>query len=173
MFFSCSENVPQLGPIAASSTSPHNLSLSWSTESGHFDGFVVRVSDSEHQTDTLEFRLSGEARNKTLTNLMDDTSYEIELYGISHGRYTSSVFTNAVTGTAYFTYCIFLDLYYIYIYIYILKCTKSKTDVHYDQLLFLEFAIKIIYTYSMGYSVSYVVTSNQYLISCDFSHSVG
>uniref|UniRef100_A0A3P8RBU0 Zmp:0000000846 n=1 Tax=Astatotilapia calliptera TaxID=8154 RepID=A0A3P8RBU0_ASTCA len=44
------EDIPQLGPIAASSASPHNLSLSWSTVSGHFDGFVIRVSDSEQQT---------------------------------------------------------------------------------------------------------------------------
>ncbi|XP_047426053.1 tenascin isoform X2 [Mugil cephalus] len=92
------EDVPQLGPIAASSASPHNLSLSWSTVSGHFDGFVVRVSDSEQQSDTLEFRLNGEARDFTVSNLMDATGYDIELYGISHGRHTSSVLAHAATA---------------------------------------------------------------------------
>ncbi|XP_032395488.1 tenascin isoform X2 [Etheostoma spectabile] len=92
------EDVPQLGPIAASSVSPQNLSLSWSTVSGHFDGFVIRVSDPEQQSDTLEFRLPGEARNITISNLMDATGYDIELYGISHGRHTPSVLAHAVTA---------------------------------------------------------------------------
>ncbi|XP_074473435.1 tenascin isoform X1 [Sebastes fasciatus] len=92
------EDVPQLGPIAASSVSPHNLSLSWSTVSGHFDGFVIRVSDPEQQSDTLEFRLPGEARIITISNLMDATGYDIELYGISHGRHTPSVLAHAVTA---------------------------------------------------------------------------
>ncbi|XP_028317997.1 tenascin isoform X2 [Gouania willdenowi] len=96
--FSHSEEVPQLGPVAASSPSPHDLSLSWSTVSGHFDGFVIRVSDPEHQSDTLEFRLDGEARNFTLSKLMDDTGYDVELYGISHGRHTPSVLTHTVTA---------------------------------------------------------------------------
>nr|XP_033502699.1 tenascin isoform X2 [Epinephelus lanceolatus] len=92
------EDVPQLGPIAASSVSPHNLSLSWSTVSGHFDGFVIRVSDPEQQSDTLEFTLPGEARNITVSNLMDATGYDIELYGISHGRHTPSVLAHAITA---------------------------------------------------------------------------
>ncbi|XP_053267565.1 tenascin isoform X2 [Pleuronectes platessa] len=93
------EDLPQLGPIAASSASPHNLSLSWSTVSGHFDGFVIRVSDSEQQSDPLEIRLPGEIRNITVSNLMDATGYDIELYGISHGRHTPSVLTHAVTAS--------------------------------------------------------------------------
>ncbi|KAM8872494.1 tenascin-like isoform 1-T1 [Synchiropus picturatus] len=91
------EQVPQLGPLAAAPASPHNLSLSWSTLSGHFDGFVVRVSDSEQQSDPLEFRLPGGVCNITIANLMDATGYDVELYGISHGRQTPSVLTHAVT----------------------------------------------------------------------------
>lgn len=100
----CSEDAPQLGVLTASSVSSHNLSLSWETVSGHFDGFVIRVSDQ--QSDTLEFKLPAEARNITIPNLTDDTAYDIELYGISYGRHSSSVSARAVTGTAYFT-CIF------------------------------------------------------------------
>ncbi|XP_035811952.2 tenascin isoform X3 [Amphiprion ocellaris] len=92
------EDVPQLGPIAASSGSPHNLSLSWNTVSGYFDGFVIRVTDSEQQSDPLEFRLPGEVRNFVVSNLMDATGYDIELYGISHGRNTPSVLAHAVTA---------------------------------------------------------------------------
>uniref|UniRef100_A0A096LYY8 Tenascin Ca n=1 Tax=Poecilia formosa TaxID=48698 RepID=A0A096LYY8_POEFO len=92
------EDVPQLGPIVASSANPHYLSLYWNILSGHFDGFVVQVSDSEQQSDTLEFRLPSEARNITIPNLMDDTGYDIEVYGISHGRRTPSMFVHAVTA---------------------------------------------------------------------------
>ncbi|XP_015243022.1 PREDICTED: tenascin-like isoform X1 [Cyprinodon variegatus] len=92
------EEVPLLGPIFASSANPHYLSLHWNTLSGSFDGFVLQVSDSEQQSDTLEFRLPGEARNFTIPNLMDDTGYDIELYGISHGRRTPSVYVHALTA---------------------------------------------------------------------------
>ncbi|MEQ2202636.1 hypothetical protein XENOCAPTIV_010194, partial [Xenoophorus captivus] len=88
-----------LGPIVTSSASPHYLSLHWNTLSGHFDGFVIQVSDSEQQSDTLEFRLPGEARTISVPNLMDDTGYDIEVYGISHGRRTPSVFVHALTGS--------------------------------------------------------------------------
>uniref|UniRef100_A0A8C6L0B0 Tenascin C n=1 Tax=Nothobranchius furzeri TaxID=105023 RepID=A0A8C6L0B0_NOTFU len=93
------EDVPKLGPLAASSMSPHNLSLFWNTVSGHFNSFVVQVSDPEQLSDPLEFRLPGEVRNVTVTNLTDDSGYDVELYGISHGRRTPSVFAHAVTGT--------------------------------------------------------------------------
>lgn len=103
MFFFCSEDVPQLGPLAAASVSPHDLSLSWSTVSGHFDGFVIRVSDPVQQYNTQELRLPGKARNITISNLMDDTAYDIELFGISHDIHTPSVFAHAVTGIVHFS----------------------------------------------------------------------
>lgn len=71
--------------------------------SGHFDGFVIRVIDPEQQSDTVEFRLPSEARNVTISNLMDATGYDIELFGISHGRHTPSVLAHAVTGITYFS----------------------------------------------------------------------
>ncbi|XP_056146263.1 LOW QUALITY PROTEIN: tenascin-like [Lampris incognitus] len=92
------EDVPQLGAISASSVNPHNLTLSWSTISGHFDGFVVRVSDSEQLFETLEFRVPGDVLNITVSNLVDATGYDIELYGISHGRRTPSVLAHVITA---------------------------------------------------------------------------
>uniref|UniRef100_A0A8C7GC26 Tenascin Ca n=1 Tax=Oncorhynchus kisutch TaxID=8019 RepID=A0A8C7GC26_ONCKI len=91
------EAVPQLGSIAVSESSPDNFTLSWGTVAGHFDGFVIRVGDPEQLFDTLEFTPSGEVRNITVTGLVDGTDYDIELYGISHGRRTPSVLAHAVT----------------------------------------------------------------------------
>nr|XP_057910860.1 tenascin-like [Doryrhamphus excisus] len=92
------EDAPLLGPVAASSPSPHNLTLTWSTVSGHFDGFVVRVSDSEQQSEPQEFSLPGDTRKLIVSNLMDATSYNVELYGLSHGRRTPSVVAHVATG---------------------------------------------------------------------------
>ncbi|XP_071008670.1 tenascin isoform X3 [Oncorhynchus clarkii lewisi] len=93
------EAVPQLGSIAVSKSSPDNFTLSWGTVAGHFDGFVIRVGDPEQLFDTLEFTPSGEVRNITVTGLVDATDYDIELYGISHGRRTPSVLAHAVTAS--------------------------------------------------------------------------
>lgn len=82
-----------------SDVNPDNLTLSWSKVAGHFDGFVIRVSDKEQLLDTLELRPQGQVQNVTVTGLQDDTAYDIELYGISHGHRTPSLVTNAVTGT--------------------------------------------------------------------------
>uniref|UniRef100_A0A8C7P9K0 Zmp:0000000846 n=1 Tax=Oncorhynchus mykiss TaxID=8022 RepID=A0A8C7P9K0_ONCMY len=93
------EAVPQLGSIAVSESSPDNFTLSWGTVAGYFDGFVIRVGDPEQLFDTLEFTPSGEVRNITVTGLVDATDYDIELYGISHGRRTPSVLAHAVTAS--------------------------------------------------------------------------
>ncbi|KAJ3605251.1 hypothetical protein NHX12_027301 [Muraenolepis orangiensis] len=92
------EEVPRLGPLTTASVSPDNLTLSWSTVSGHFDRFVVRVSDSLQQFDTLELTLPSPGGNVTVSELLDATDYDIELYGISHGRRSPSVFAHALTA---------------------------------------------------------------------------
>uniref|UniRef100_A0A8C5AD26 Tenascin C n=1 Tax=Gadus morhua TaxID=8049 RepID=A0A8C5AD26_GADMO len=106
----CSEDAPQLGTLTTASVSPDNLTLSWSTVSGHFDVFVVRVSDSLQLFDTLEFKVPSPGGNVTVSELLDATDYDIELYGISHGRRSSSVFAHAITGTASFSSCIHVSL---------------------------------------------------------------
>uniref|UniRef100_A0A8C1PP31 Zmp:0000000846 n=1 Tax=Cyprinus carpio TaxID=7962 RepID=A0A8C1PP31_CYPCA len=73
---------PKLGPIVVSETRPNSLTLSWSTLSGHFDGFAARVTDREQLYDVVELRLSGAERNVTVTGLMDSTVYDIVFYGL-------------------------------------------------------------------------------------------
>lgn len=92
-----------MGLLTTSSVGPHDVSLTWATLSGHFDAFVVRISDPEQQFDTQEYTLQRGARNFTVSDLVDATPYDFELYGISHDRRTPSVFAHAVTGTQYFS----------------------------------------------------------------------
>ncbi|XP_048876821.1 tenascin-like isoform X2 [Brienomyrus brachyistius] len=89
---------PQLGSVKVSDIGPDNFTLSWSTVAGHFDGFMVRVSDSEQLYDALELWLPGGARHGSIAGLVDATPYDIELYGISHGLRTPSLTTHAVTA---------------------------------------------------------------------------
>uniref|UniRef100_A0A673JVC0 Tenascin-like n=1 Tax=Sinocyclocheilus rhinocerous TaxID=307959 RepID=A0A673JVC0_9TELE len=88
---------PKLGPIVVSETRPNSLTLSWSTLSGHFDGFAARVTDREQLYDVVELRLSGAERNLTVTGLMDSTVYDIGFYGLSHGRQTPAVSFNTTS----------------------------------------------------------------------------
>lgn len=82
-----------------SETLPNSLALSWSTLSGHFDGFAARITDREQLYDVVELRLSGSERNVTVMGLMDSTVYDIVFYGLSRGRQTPSVSFNTSTGT--------------------------------------------------------------------------
>uniref|UniRef100_A0A8C1CY05 Tenascin Ca n=1 Tax=Cyprinus carpio carpio TaxID=630221 RepID=A0A8C1CY05_CYPCA len=90
---------PKLGPIVVSETRPNSLTLSWSTLSGHLDGFAARVTDREQLYDVVELRLSGAERNVTVTGLMDSTVYDIVFYGLSRGRQTPAVSFNTSTAS--------------------------------------------------------------------------
>ncbi|XP_048043997.1 LOW QUALITY PROTEIN: tenascin [Megalobrama amblycephala] len=93
------EPKPELGPIVVSETLPSSLTLSWSTLSGHFDGFAARITDREQLYDVVELRLSGTERNITVMGLVDSTVYDIVFYGLSHGRQTPSVYFNTSTAS--------------------------------------------------------------------------
>uniref|UniRef100_A0AAR2J649 Zmp:0000000846 n=1 Tax=Pygocentrus nattereri TaxID=42514 RepID=A0AAR2J649_PYGNA len=94
-----SEPKPKLGPIVVSDTQPNNFTLSWSTVSGHFDGFVIRVSDMEQLYDVVELNPLGATRNVTVPGLVDSTVYNVLFYGVSHGRQTPSVSLQTTTAS--------------------------------------------------------------------------
>ncbi|KAK1806758.1 hypothetical protein P4O66_005264 [Electrophorus voltai] len=89
----------QLGAIMVSDIYPNNFTLSWSTMKGHFDGFVIRVSDQEQLHDIVELKPSGVARNVTVSGLVDFTVYDVLLYGISHGGRTPTVSLHTTTAS--------------------------------------------------------------------------
>lgn len=97
--FSHPEPKPELGQVVVSEQLASSLTLSWSTLSGHFDGFSARISDREQLYDVVELKLSGTERNTTVQGLVDSTIYDIMFYGVSHGRQTPSVYFNTSTGT--------------------------------------------------------------------------
>uniref|UniRef100_A0A8B9LRK4 Zmp:0000000846 n=1 Tax=Astyanax mexicanus TaxID=7994 RepID=A0A8B9LRK4_ASTMX len=97
--FATTEPKPTLGPVVVSDTQPNNFTLSWSTVKGHFDGFLIRVSDREQFYDVVELKPLSATRNVTVPGLVDSTVYDVVFYGISHGRYTPPVSLNATTAS--------------------------------------------------------------------------
>ncbi|KAJ8395853.1 hypothetical protein AAFF_G00027360 [Aldrovandia affinis] len=92
------EAEPQLGTLAVSDITTANFTVSWNTVAGHFDGFVIRVSDSEQLYDTLDLRAPGDTRSASVSGLVDSTPYDVVLFGVSHGRRTPSLSAHAVTA---------------------------------------------------------------------------
>ncbi|KAI4873167.1 hypothetical protein NFI96_021822, partial [Prochilodus magdalenae] len=92
------EPKPRLGPVVVSDTHPNNFTLSWNKLAGHFDGFVIRVVDQEQFYDVVELRPPGAAQNVTVPGLVDSTVYNVQFYGISHGRQTPTVSLNTTTA---------------------------------------------------------------------------
>ncbi|XP_065107270.1 tenascin isoform X2 [Paramisgurnus dabryanus] len=93
------EPKPKLGPIVVSETHPSSFTLSWSVTAGHFDGFVVRITDREQIYDVKELRLSGTERNITVSGLTDSTLFDVVFYGLFGGRQTPSVSFNTSTAS--------------------------------------------------------------------------
>uniref|UniRef100_A0AAY4EAD7 Tenascin C n=1 Tax=Denticeps clupeoides TaxID=299321 RepID=A0AAY4EAD7_9TELE len=93
------EAKPKLGRLSVSKININNFTLAWRTVSGHFDGFDLRVTDRDMLYDTVELRPSGNMRKVVVGGLVDSTTYDIELYGLSHGRRTPMVSTQTTTAS--------------------------------------------------------------------------
>lgn len=78
---------------------PNNFTLVWKTVAGHFDGFLIRVSDREMLYDPQELTPPGNTRKLIVSGLVDSTAYDVQMYGLSHGRRTPPVSTRTRTGT--------------------------------------------------------------------------
>uniref|UniRef100_A0A673JZ61 Tenascin-like n=1 Tax=Sinocyclocheilus rhinocerous TaxID=307959 RepID=A0A673JZ61_9TELE len=91
------EPKPKLGPIVVSETRPNSLTLSWSTLSGHFDGFV-KVSDSGQLLEPQEFVVPGNQTVLDVLGLITGIGYEVSVTGVSgNGLQSRPITTVAVT----------------------------------------------------------------------------
>lgn len=71
----------------------------WTIDEDIFDTFVLMHSQDENPGQPRELVLGGEERNATLTDLTEDTKYNVELFGLSLGRSSKSVTERVRTGT--------------------------------------------------------------------------
>ncbi|KAJ8005892.1 hypothetical protein DPEC_G00122620 [Dallia pectoralis] len=90
---------PVIEHLRISDITADSCKLAWTAEEGLFDSFVITIRDiSDSLASPLEVLVSGEKRTTVLTELFDDTEYQINIYGVISGRRSDSVSGVAKTG---------------------------------------------------------------------------
>uniref|UniRef100_A0AAY4EAS0 Zmp:0000000846 n=1 Tax=Denticeps clupeoides TaxID=299321 RepID=A0AAY4EAS0_9TELE len=91
---------PDLSGLVVSNITSDRLSLLWRTGEKAFDNFIVEVRESALPSQAMGRTLPGGARSTVVVGgLVDSTTYDIELYGLSHGRRTPMVSTQTTTAS--------------------------------------------------------------------------
>ncbi|XP_057688201.1 tenascin isoform X1 [Corythoichthys intestinalis] len=85
------ETEPQVQALQLSDITPESFKLVWMAEDDAFDTFVIMVSQAESPEQPQELVLGGEERSTEVTNLSDDTQYQIEIFGLILGRRSKSI----------------------------------------------------------------------------------
>lgn len=85
--------------LLVSDVTPDSFRLAWVAEDDALDTFVVMVSQAEGSDQPRELVLGGEERSTTITDLSEDTEYEIEIFGLILGRRSKSLMEGVRTGT--------------------------------------------------------------------------
>uniref|UniRef100_A0A8C8SM68 Tenascin C n=1 Tax=Pelusios castaneus TaxID=367368 RepID=A0A8C8SM68_9SAUR len=92
------EAEPEVDNLLVSDATPDGFRLSWTADDGVFDSFVLKIRDTERQSDPWVFIVPGHERTQDITGLKEGTKYDIELYGIISGRHSQPI--NAIATTA-------------------------------------------------------------------------
>uniref|UniRef100_A0A8C7RDV8 Tenascin Cb n=1 Tax=Oncorhynchus mykiss TaxID=8022 RepID=A0A8C7RDV8_ONCMY len=96
------EAEPIVEYLLVSDITPDSCKLAWSAEEDLFDSFVIMINDtSDDLASPQEVVVPGEERTTVLTELIEDTEYNIELYGVISGQLSNSISVVAKTGTRY------------------------------------------------------------------------
>ncbi|XP_053551450.1 tenascin [Bombina bombina] len=91
------ENKPELEDISANNINPTGFDLSWTATDDAFDGFIIEVIDTERLLEPRTFNVPSNLRKTSVSGLLPNTDYIINLYGIIHGLRTQSISTFATT----------------------------------------------------------------------------
>lgn len=82
-----------------SDITPNSFRLAWTAEEDVFDTFVLMVSEIEGAGQPRELVLGSEERSATMTDLTEDTEYNIEIFGLILAKRSKSVVERVRTGT--------------------------------------------------------------------------
>ncbi|XP_078282208.1 tenascin isoform X2 [Rhinoraja longicauda] len=86
----------ELDNLAVSDVTSGSFRLSWTAE-GHFENFVIEITDSGGLFKPLTYTLPGDQHSMDIPDLPAATDYEISIYGIIHGQPTKPLHTEAHT----------------------------------------------------------------------------
>ncbi|XP_069791757.1 tenascin-like isoform X3 [Narcine bancroftii] len=91
------EAEPEVNNLVVSDITSNSFSLSWMGKDEAFESFVIELIDSDHFSDSVEYRVPGTQQTTKLSDLIAGTNYVIYLYGIVNGRRTNPLTTVALT----------------------------------------------------------------------------
>ncbi|KAM9392083.1 tenascin isoform 2-T2 [Pholidichthys leucotaenia] len=91
------EEKPVLVNVTISDVSWDSFLLSWSTENGEFEAFVVEVSDAETGTEWQNHTAPANARSLAISGLSPATWYRASVYGIYRGAPLELVLAETIT----------------------------------------------------------------------------
>ncbi|KAM6965214.1 tenascin [Aplochiton taeniatus] len=91
------EAEPEVESLLVSDTTAESLKLTW-TAFHAFDTFVVMIRHASGLSQPEELVLGGEETSVAVSDLTEDTEYEIELFGIVSGRRSKSITEVVRTG---------------------------------------------------------------------------
>ncbi|XP_038858903.1 tenascin-like [Salvelinus namaycush] len=93
------EAEPIVEYLLVSDVTSDSCKLAWSAEEDLFDSFVIMINDTNDDlASPQEVVVPGEERTTVLTELIEDTEYKIELYGVISGQLSNSISVVAKTG---------------------------------------------------------------------------
>ncbi|XP_075762052.1 tenascin isoform X2 [Pelodiscus sinensis] len=92
------EAEPEVDNLLVSDATPDGFRLSWTADDDIFDSFVLKIRDTDRQSDPRELIVPGHERTQDITGLKEGTKYDIELYGMISGRRSQPINTVATTA---------------------------------------------------------------------------
>ncbi|XP_046904527.1 tenascin isoform X2 [Hypomesus transpacificus] len=92
------EAEPEVEELLVSDITPESFRLTWAAEEDVFDTFVLMVRDSANRAQVQEVVIAGEERSTVITELSEDTEYQVEISGLILERRSQTVSELARTG---------------------------------------------------------------------------
>uniref|UniRef100_A0A8C5SSI0 Fibronectin type-III domain-containing protein n=1 Tax=Laticauda laticaudata TaxID=8630 RepID=A0A8C5SSI0_LATLA len=87
---------PSLGEFSILDVKTDSVCLYWTVSTGAFDSFLIQYKDVHGQPQALP--VEGGSREVTVTNLVPSRRYKFNLYGVSGGKRSSPLTTDATTA---------------------------------------------------------------------------
>lgn len=92
---------PEVEHLLVSDITPTSFMLAWGAPEDVFDKFLIRVSD-ELAGSFEEFTVPRDERTKVISDLLENTEYQIQIYGVISERRFLPVSGDAKTGIGFF-----------------------------------------------------------------------
>lgn len=92
---------PEMEHLLVSDVTPTSFKLAWGAPENVFDKFVIRVSD-DLAGSFEEFTVPGDERTKVISDLLEGTKYQIQIYGVILERRFPPISGDAKTGIGFF-----------------------------------------------------------------------